>query len=146
MAMIKLLLVDDQSSALRGLRKRLAPESDIRVIGEASTGVEAIEPIPSLCPDIVLMDVAMPGMDGIATTIELKSPCPQSAVVILSLYDDSATRHRAQNAGAVAFMAKDRVEELLLWTVRQAACDFRPPCSRATNKRARLDLSANRMD
>ena len=70
----------------------------------------------------------MPGMDGIATKIELKSRCPQSAVVIVSLYDDSATRQRAQNAVAVAFVAKDRVEELLLWTIRQAACDFRPPC------------------
>ena len=126
--MIKLFLVDDQPSALRGLRLRLSLESGIRVIGEASTGVEAIERIPSLCPDVVLMDVAMPGMDGIAATIELRSRCPKSAVVILSLYDDSATRHRAQNAGSVAFMAKDRVEELLLWTVRQAACDFRPPC------------------
>lgn len=126
--MIKLFLVDDQPSALRGLRQRLSLESDIRVIGEASTGVEAIERIPSLCPDIVLMDVAMPGMDGIATTIELRNRCPRSAVVILSLYDDSATRQRAQKAGAVAFVAKDRVEEQLLWTVRQAACDFRPPC------------------
>lgn len=126
--MIKLFLVDDQPSALRGLRQRLSLEPDIRVIGEACNGEDAVQLVPTLCPDIVLMDVAMPGMDGITTTTELRHVCPQSAVVILSLYDDSATRERAQSAGAVAFVAKDRVEELLLWTVRQAVCDFRPPC------------------
>lgn len=126
--MIKLFLVDDQPQARRGLRQRLALESDLQVIGEASNGVEALQLVPTMCPDIVLMDVAMPGMDGITATIELKSRCPNSAVVILSLYDDAATRERAQSAGAVAFVAKDRVEELLLGTVREAACDFRPPC------------------
>ncbi len=126
--MIKLFLVDDQPSALRGLRQRLSLEPDIRVIGEACNGEDAVQLVPTLCPDIVLMDVAMPGMDGITATTELRHVCPQSAVVILSLYDDSATRERAQSAGAVAFVAKDRVEELLLWTVRQAVCDFRPPC------------------
>ncbi|HEU4793299.1 MAG TPA: response regulator transcription factor, partial [Nitrolancea sp.] len=124
--MIKLFLVDDQPSALRGLRQRLSLEPDIRVIGEACNGEDAVQLVPTLCPDIVLMDVAMPGMDGITATTELRHVCPQSAVVILSLYDDSATRERAQSAGAVAFVAKDRVEELLLWTVRQAVCDFRP--------------------
>lgn len=126
--MIKLFLVDDQPSARRGLRQRLSLEPDIRVIGEAGSGEEAIQLVPALCPDIVLMDVAMPGMDGITVTSELQHVCPNCAVVILSLYDDSITRQRAQSAGAVAFVAKDRVEELLLWTVRQAACDFRPPC------------------
>ncbi|CCF82615.1 response regulator [Nitrolancea hollandica] len=126
--MIKLFLVDDQPSARRVLRQRLSLEADIRVVGEASTGEEAVELVPTLCPDIVLMDVAMPGMDGITATTELRHVCPQSAIVILSLYDDSATRRRAQSAGAVAFVAKDRVEELLLCTVRQAASDFRPPC------------------
>ncbi len=126
--MIKLFLVDDQPSARRVLRQRLSLEADIRVVGEASTGEEAVELVPMLCPDIVLMDVAMPGMDGITATTELRHVCPRSAVVILSLYDDSSTRQRAQSAGAAAFVAKDRVEELLLCTVRQAACDFRPPC------------------
>ncbi len=126
--MIKLFLVDDQPSARRVLRQRLSLEADIRVVGEASTGEEALQLVPTLCPDIVLMDVAMPGMDGITATTELRHVCPQSAIVILSLYDDSATRQRAQSAGAAAFVAKDRVEELLLCTVRQAACDFRPPC------------------
>lgn len=126
--MITLFLVDDLPSARRVLRQRLSLEADIRVVGEASTGEEAVQLVPTLCPDIVLMDVAMPGMDGIAATTELRHVCPRSAIVILSLYDDCATRQRAQCAGAVAFVAKDRVEELLLCTVRQAACDFRPPC------------------
>lgn len=128
MSVIKLFLVDDQPSALHGLRQRLSLEPDIRIVGEASNGMEAIRLVPALCPDIVLMDVAMPSMDGITATTELRHVCPQSAVVILSLYDDSATRERAHSAGAAAFVAKDRVEELLRWTVREAARYFRPPC------------------
>ena len=67
--MIKLLLVDDQAIVRQGLRRRLLLEPDITVVGEASSGEQALELIASLAPDIVLMDVEMPGMDGISTSI-----------------------------------------------------------------------------
>ncbi len=123
---IKLFPVDDQPAALRGLRQRLELEPDISVVGEASNGEEALELVPQLRPDIVPMDVEMPGMDAIATTTELRITAPSSIVVMLSLYDDPSTRNRAQAAGAVAFIPKDHVEEILLVTVREAAREPSP--------------------
>jgi DNA-binding NarL/FixJ family response regulator len=119
--MIRLLLVDDQPVVRKGLRMRLTMEPDITVVGEASTGEEALVLVQSLAPDIVLMDVEMPGMDGITTTEVLRSRIPQSAVVMLSIYDDVLTRARAQAAGAAGFVEKRGAIEVLLTTIRQTA-------------------------
>jgi DNA-binding NarL/FixJ family response regulator len=99
----------------------LALEPDLEVIGEAEGGAEAISLTQALLPDVVLMDVEMPGMDGISATAALRSLAPQSAVVILTIHDDAATRARAQEASAVAFVAKHRVEETLLAEIRRVA-------------------------
>ena len=117
--MIKLLLVDDQSIVRQGLRMRLLMEPDIVVIGEASSGEQALELVESLTPDIVLMDVEMPGMDGITATAALRENTSQSAVVIMSIHDDVQTRARAQAAGAAAFVEKSGTLEVLLATIRQ---------------------------
>ncbi len=116
--MIRLLLVDDQSIVRQGLRMRLLMEPDIVVIGEASSGEQALELVNVLSPDIVLMDVEMPGMDGITTTATLRANTPQSAVVMMSIHDDTQTRARAQAAGAAAFVEKSGTLEVLLSTVR----------------------------
>lgn len=100
---------------------RLTLEPDILVVGEASTGDEALVLVQSLSPDIVLMDVEMPGMDGITATEVLRSNIPQSAVVMLSIYDDVHTRARAQAAGAAGFVEKRGAIEVLLATIRQTA-------------------------
>ena len=118
---VRLLLVDDEPAVRRGLRIWLALEPNLEVVGEASGGAEAISLTQALRPDVVLMDVEMPGMDGISATAALRSVAPQSAVVILTLYDDVATRARAQEAGAAAFVAKHRMEETLLAEIRRAA-------------------------
>src|ERR1700687_3195490 len=104
--MIRLLLVDDQPSVRQGLRMRLTLEPDMTVVGEASNGREAMTLVQQLAPDIVLMDVEMPGMDGITATFEMRASSPQSAVVMLSICDDVSTRARAQAAGAAAFVHK----------------------------------------
>jgi len=117
--MISLLLVDDQPIVRRGLRMRLLFEPDITVVGEASNGEQALELAESLAPDIVLMDVEMPGMDGIAATEALRANTPQSAVVMMSIHDDTHTRARAQAAGAAAFVEKSGTLEVLLATIRQ---------------------------
>ena len=117
--MIKLLLVDDQSIVRQGLRMRLLLEPDITVIGEASSGEQALELVESLAPDIVLMDVEMPGMDGITTTAALHTSSPQSTVVMMSIHDDVHTRARAQAAGAAAFVEKSGTLDALLATIRQ---------------------------
>ena len=119
--MIRVLLVDDQPAARRGLRVRFHLEPDLEVVGEASTGREALTLAQTLTPDVVLMDIEMPGMDGIEATAALRTIVPQSAVVILSIHDDVQTRGRAQAAGAVAFVEKRGGTDRLLSAIRQAA-------------------------
>jgi DNA-binding NarL/FixJ family response regulator len=117
--MISLLLVDDQPNVRRGLRMRLLFEPDITVVGEASNGEQALELVESLAPDIVLMDVEMPGMDGITATEAIHANSLQSAVVMMSIHDDVRTRARAQAAGAAAFVEKSGTLDVLLATIRQ---------------------------
>ena len=119
--MIRLVLVDDQPSVRQGLRMRLTLEPDITVIGEASSGREAMTLVQQHAPDIVLMDVEMPEMDGIQAAAALRASTPQSAVVMLSIHDDGSTRARAQAAGASAFVTKSGAIEVLLATIRQTA-------------------------
>jgi two-component system nitrate/nitrite response regulator NarL len=119
--MIRVLLVDDQPVVRRTLRVRFHLEPDLEVVGEASTGREALSLAQTLTPDVVLMDIAMPEMDGIEATAALRRMVPQSVVVMLSIYDDTQTRGRAQAAGAVAFVEKRGETETLLSAIRQAA-------------------------
>lgn len=98
---------------------RLLFEPDITVVGEASSGEQALELVASLAPDVVLMDVEMPGMDGITATAAMRDGFPQSAVVMMSIHDDVQTRTRAQAAGAAAFVEKSGTLEVLLATIRQ---------------------------
>jgi DNA-binding NarL/FixJ family response regulator len=118
---IRLLLVDDEPAIRRGLRMRLALESDVEVVGEAADGVAALEQVERLAPQVVLMDVEMPGLDGIATVRELRARSAGVAVVMLSMHDDAATVERALAAGAAAFVAKHRIDGALLAAIRQAA-------------------------
>jgi DNA-binding NarL/FixJ family response regulator len=119
--MIRLLLVDDQPAVRRGLGIRLYLEPDIQIVGEASTGREALSKVQALSPDVVLMDVEMPGMNGIEATAALRAAASTSAVVILSIHDDPQTRGRAKAAGAVAFVEKRGAIDNLLAAIRQAA-------------------------
>jgi DNA-binding NarL/FixJ family response regulator len=119
--MIRVLLVDDQPAVRRGLRVRFQLEPDMQVVGEASTGREALTLAQALTPDVVLLDIEMPGMDGIEATAALRTVVPLSAVVILSIHTDRQTRMRAQAAGAVAFVEKRGTTDTLLSAIRQAA-------------------------
>ena len=118
---IRLLLVDDRPAVRRGLRIWLSLEPDLEVVGEASDGAEAISLARALRPDVVLMDVEMPGTDGISAIAALRQVALQSAVVIFTLYDDAATKTRAREASAAAFVAKHQMEETLLAEIRRVA-------------------------
>jgi DNA-binding NarL/FixJ family response regulator len=119
--MIRVLLVDDQAVVRRALRGRFHLEPDLEVVGEAGTGREALLLAQTLVPDVVLMDLKMPEMDGIEATAALHQTVPQSAVVILSISGDAQTLEQARAAGAVAFVEKRGAIETLLSAIRLAA-------------------------
>jgi DNA-binding NarL/FixJ family response regulator len=119
--MIRLLIVDDQSAVRQGLQMLLTAEPDLQVVGEASDGEVALSLAQALNPDVVLMDVEMPHMDGIAATHALQSICPNISVIMLSIYDDARTRLYAEEAGAAAFVPKCVPTDRLLATIRQVA-------------------------
>jgi DNA-binding NarL/FixJ family response regulator len=96
----------------------LALEPDLMVVGEAASGADVGGLIDSVEPDVVLMDVEMPGLDGVDTTAVVHALRPALPVVILSLHDDIETRARAWVAGAAAFVAKHEVEPVLVRTIR----------------------------
>ncbi len=119
-AMIKLLIVDDEPAVRKGLRMRLAAEQGFVVVGEAADGESALVLAQALQPDVVLMDLEMPHMDGIAATEALRATHACAAVILLSIYDDDATRARAAAAGATAFIPKRAEMGELLATIRQS--------------------------
>ena len=118
--MVSILIVDDQPAVRRGLNSLLNLQADLMVIGEAADGVEAVQLAATLKPDVVLMDLEMPGQDGLTTTAQLSVEMPGTAVIVLSIHDDKTSRLKAEMAGAVAFVKKQGVE-VLLETIRAIA-------------------------
>ena len=119
--MIKILLVDDQLAVRDGLRMRLELEPDLTIIGEARDGSEAVTLAQALVPDVVVMDVEMPGLDGIEAARQLRAKTPSMAIVMLSIHGDAPTRERAREAGMVAFVEKRAAIDVLLAEIRRAA-------------------------
>lgn len=112
--MSRVLIVDDQPAVRFGLRMQLALVPDLLVVGEACNGEEAVQLARTLQPDLVLMDVKMPVMDGLAATERLLEQLPDCMVVILTIQDDCETRERARAAGAGAFVPKTEVDSLMV--------------------------------
>jgi DNA-binding NarL/FixJ family response regulator len=119
--MIRILLVDDQPAVRQGLRMRLALEPDVVVVGEAEDGLAALAMAATLRPDVIIMDIEMPGLDGLTCTDQLRAAMPESAVVVLSMYDNAATRKRAVEVGATTFVSKHEAAQILPAAIRQAA-------------------------
>lgn len=115
---IRVLLVDDQPTVRQGLRMHLSCAADIAVAGEAGDGATAIELASELAPDVVVMDISMPGMDGLEATRRLRA-AGGPAVVMLSLKDDAASRARATEAGARAFVSKNEPAGDLVDAIRR---------------------------
>lgn len=121
---IRVLLVDDQPAIRHGLRLRLTTEPDISIVGEAGDGRTAISLAASLTPDVVILDISMPGMDGFDTAGSLHTGS-NAGIVMLSLHDDPASRARALIAGADVFVAKHEAEALLVEAIRRVAIGAR---------------------
>src|SRR3954454_24308648 len=100
MTLIRVLLVDDHPVVRDGLAAMLAAQPDIAVIGEAGTGAEALERVAALHPDVVLMDLQMPEMDGAAATAAIRANHPGVRVLVLTTYDTDTDITAAINAGA----------------------------------------------
>ena len=119
--MITIVIADDQPAVREGLRMRLGLETDLRIIGEARDGIEALEVASRLRPDIVIMDMEMPGMDGLSASRTLQSLAPDSQVIILTIHDDETMRRQAGDAGAAGFVSKHASDVVLLNAIRALA-------------------------
>lgn len=115
---IRVLLVDDQELIRLGFRLVLEAETDIEVVGEASDGEDAVQAVRSLTPDVVLMDVRMPRVDGIAATARIVAEHPASRVLVLTTFDLDEYAFGALQAGASGFLLKDAHRHELVGAVR----------------------------
>jgi DNA-binding NarL/FixJ family response regulator len=114
-----LLLADDHAMVRKGLQVFLATQPDLLVVGEAANGEEAIEQVIKLSPDIVLMDLNMPTLDGIETTKRLKLSCPDVKVIVLTSFSDQDHVLPAIRAGAKGYLLKDIEPEKLVFAIRR---------------------------
>ena len=115
---IKVLIVDDHAIVREGIGMILAPHDDIEVIGEAADGVEAIEQVRKLSPDVVLMDIAMPRLGGLEATLEISRINPESKILVLTQYDDMEYIYRFLKAGAAGYVLKKAVGSDLVSAIR----------------------------
>ncbi len=119
--MIKILLVDDEAKIRQGWRMRLALEADMKVVGEAANVETAVAVAAITQPDVVLLDIRMPGQDGLTAIHQLHQVTPACKVIIVTVYDSPHQRAWAKAEGAVAFIAKQEPPEKLLAAIRAAS-------------------------
>jgi len=140
--LIRILVVDDHSVVRRGLVELFGTADDIDVVGEAADGAAAAEATDLLHPDLVLMDLSMPGVDGVEATRRIRAEHPEVAVVILTSFSEQPRILGAIDAGAVGYLLKDAEPDELLRGVRSAAAGDAPFSPKAA--KALLSLGAQR--
>jgi DNA-binding NarL/FixJ family response regulator len=116
--MITVLLADDHAVLRDGLRFLLEAQGDIQIVATASNGQEAVEQASMNCPDVILMDISMPVMNGIEATKKIIELCKETKVAILSMHHTAEYRQRALEAGAVGYLMKDSAGIELITAVR----------------------------
>ena len=119
--MIRAALVDDQAIVRAGLARILSPEDGFEIVAEFADGRQAVEELPALHPDVVLMDVRMPGLDGIAATAQLRDLDDPIDVLVLTTFGEDEVLWGAIEAGAAGFVLKDASAEELIEAVRAVA-------------------------
>ncbi len=115
---IRLLLADDHAVVRSGLRMLLQAQPDMIIVGEAETGQEAIRRVAELSPDVVLMDIEMPGMNGIEATRRIKANAPAAAVLALTMYEDDQYFFEMLRAGASGYVPKRAAPDELVSAIR----------------------------
>ena len=123
---VRLVIVDDHAVVRQGLRAFLATESDIEVLGEASNGREAVEVVGKLKPDLVLMDIVMPEMDGIGATSFIKQNWPEIEVLVMTSFIEDEKVFGAMRAGATGYVLKDADPDVVVAAIRSAAAGESP--------------------
>jgi len=140
MEKIKVLLADDHTVVRQGLRALLEAESDIAVVGEAGNGREAVQLTRKLLPDVVVMDIAMPGLNGLEATRQITKEVPSAKILVLSSYNDDEYVHQVTGAGATGYLLKQTAATDLIKAVREARrgnAYFSPVISRRLVERYR---------
>src|SRR5512147_895968 len=140
---IRVMIVDDVSETRENVRKLLQFESDVEVVGVARTGKEAIQISQDLQPDVVLMDINMPDMDGIAATEAIRSKQPAVQVIILSVQGDQNYMRRAMLAGARDFLTKPPMGDELISAIRRAGAMAQSEKSKSAQIAAVAPISGN---
>lgn len=118
---LRLLLVDDHAIVRAGLRMLFQAEADMQIVGEADSGAEAIAAARALRPDVVIMDVAMPGMNGIEATRQIREAHPDTAVLALTMHEDEQYFFEMINAGAAGYIPKRAAPDDLVAAIRAVA-------------------------
>jgi DNA-binding NarL/FixJ family response regulator len=118
---IRLVIVDDQQLFREAIKTLLSVQPDFDVVGEATNGLEALSLVEDLTPDIVLMDLRMPVLDGVRATREIKEKFPETRVVILTTFDDDADLFEGLKAGAAGYVLKEISSEQLFEAIHAAA-------------------------
>ncbi len=118
---ITVLLVDDHRVVRQGVRAFLTTQPDLLVVGEAEGGAEGVQLAAQHVPDVALMDLVMPGMDGVEATRQLKQVSPRTQVIVLTSYHDDEHIFPALRAGALSYMLKDVSVDVLADAIRKAA-------------------------
>jgi len=137
---IRVLLVDDQRLLREGLRILLELEPDLEIVGEAVNGIEAVALADQIRPDVVLMDLRLPGLDGFEATEQIRRRGLAGSVIMLTIYDDPENRARAARAGIDLFLVKGLSVEQLVAAIRQVGC------STVAESPGRLSKEANEHD
>src|SRR5258705_6981587 len=119
--MIRILLADDHAMVRQGFRMILSSQPDMEIIGEAGNGREAVEMSEKLVPDVIVMDVAMPELNGIEATRKITAALPRSRILALSMHKDSVYVREILRAGARGYLLKDSIDSDLLAAVRAVA-------------------------
>src|SRR5580704_11798878 len=119
--MLRILLADDHAMVRKGFRLILSAQSDMQIVGEASNGREAVELAEKLHPDVVVMDVTMPELNGIEATRRIAESAPRTRVLALSMHKDSVYVREILRAGARGYLLKDSADADLIAAVRSVA-------------------------
>ncbi len=117
---MRILIVDDHEIVRRGISSLFASEPGLTVCGEAADGLEAVEKTRLLRPDIVIMDISMPNMNGLDATREIKDICPQTHVIVVSQHETTEMMRQALQTGASAYIMKSMISKDLLPAVNRA--------------------------